>query len=91
MSVLKDGSTKNTDGIDETPSFPSQPSLGPQHLKTFTCCCLEYSIINSQGTLGVGLGEKEKAYNCTSKPKGIEKSQKYPNRADPPGYNAPHV
>lgn len=67
MSVLKDGSTSNTDGIDlkHLPSSPIPP-LAPKHLKIFTCCCLEYSITDSLGTLGAGLGvrgKEEKAYN----------------------------
>lgn len=77
---------------------PPTPPLAPKHLKIFTCCCLEYSITNSQGTLGEGLGvrrKKEKVSNRTtawdSKQKGTEESQKYSKRADPPGAGTPHV
>ena len=67
------------------PSSPTPP-LAPRHLKIFTCCSLEHSITNRQGTLGAVLAVRRKKifkrdYNhasaCVSKQKGTEQSQKY--------------
>lgn len=81
---------------------PPTPLLGPQHLKIFTCCSLEYSVTNRQGTLGAGLvrieEENSKKRETTTAHQPVIQSKReqsnprsIPNRADPPGFCAPHV
>lgn len=98
MSVLKDGSTLNIDGIDETPSFPSNPSPGPQAPENFYLLLSRILYYKQSRNLGGRVRSEEKKRKSLqrttawdSKQKGTEESQKYSKRADPPGAGTPHV
>lgn len=60
MSVLKDGSTLNIDGIDETPSFPSNPSPGPQAPENFYLLLSRIRYYKQSRNLGGRVRSEEK-------------------------------